>query len=266
MKCDPGLAIELDKVFAAKGIRLPRLAVRWLEKFFHLDEINEFLVRGYEGVEFCRQGLSYLDVSLQVEGLENVPSDGRFTFVSNHPLGGIDGVALGALIGERFDGRIRYLVNDFLMNVKGIAPICVGINMVGSQNRNLPELVDGAFNSDNQMILFPAGLCSRLIDGEVRDLPWSKAFITKSVAAGRDVVPIHFIAENSRRFYRIANLCRKLGLKVNLAMACLPDEMFRARHGTFKVVIGKPIPYGTFDNSRTPVQWAQWVRGKVYSL
>lgn len=266
MGYNPDLAIDLDKIIASKGGKLPRFVVNWMKKLLHLDFLNEFFVKGYEGVEFCTETLKHLDVTLDVEGIENIPSDGRFTFVSNHPLGGIDGVALGSLIGERFDGKVRYLVNDFLMNIKGLAPICVGINKVGAQGRNLPHLIDEAFQSENQMIVFPAGLCSRRIDGVIQDLPWTKAFISKSVANQRDIVPIHFIAQNSPRFYRIANLCKKLKLKFNVAMIFLPDEMYKAQHGSFKVVVGKPIPYTFFDNSKTPVQWAQWVRSEVYKL
>ena len=116
------------------------------------------------------------------------------------------------------------------------------------------------------MVMLPGKLCSRKIDGRIQDLPWGKAFVRKSVMTGRQVVPVHFIAENSKRFYRIANWCKRLGIKFNLAMLLLPDEMYKAQHGTFKVVFGDPIPPETFDDSRTPAEWAQWVRSKVYEL
>lgn len=263
----PDFMIDLDAIIASKGGKLPKFVVNWMKKFLHVDFLNEYFVKGYEGVEFCTGALETLDIKLEIEGLENVPNDGTlYTFASNHPLGGIDGVALGSIVGTHFDGKVRYLVNDILMNLKGLAPICVPINKIGGQSRNLPALINEAFHSDNQMILFPAGLCSRRIDGKIQDIAWGKAFISKSIETGRSVVPVHFIAQNSKRFYRVANLCKMLKLKFNIAMVFLPDEMYKARHSTFKVVFGKPIPCSTFDKSKSPQQWAQWVREEVYKL
>jgi putative hemolysin len=152
------------------------------------------------------------------------------------------------------------------MNLKGLAPLCIGINKLGGQSRNFPKQVDELFHSDNNIIMFPAGLCSRLIDGEIHDIPWSKAFVTKSVQTQRDIVPVHFIGENSPRFYRIAQWCKRLGIKFNFAMITLPDEMYRSRGRHYTVRFGTPIPYQTFDHSRTPAQWATWVEDRVYEL
>lgn len=262
----PDFKIDVDAVLERKGIRLPACVKRLIGRILHLDYLNGYFVQGDEGVDFCKGALEYLGVSLEVEGLENLPREGRFTFASNHPLGGIDGIALGAVVGSRYDGRIKYLVNDFLMAVKGLAPICVPISKTGGQSRNLPELIDGAFRSDSQILIFPAGLCSRRIDGRIQDLPWSKTFIIKSIETGRDIIPVHFEARNSDRFYRIARLCSLLKLKFNFAMVLLPDEMCRQRGGTFKVVFGKPIPVSTFDKTRSAKQWASYVREEVYKL
>lgn len=263
--------IDLEKIVndrAGKG-RIPRFIISWGKKFIHQDFINGILKEGFTGVDFCEKCIEYLDVKVNVEGMENLdgfPEGTRFTLVSNHPLGGIDGITLGAVFGRRFDGKIKYLVNDLLMNIQGLAPMCVPINKIGGQARNLPYLINEAFDSENQMILFPAGLCSRKIDGTIQDIPWGKAFISKSVRTGRFVVPVHFIGQNSRRFYRIANLCKKLKLKFNFAMLFLPDEMYKGQHGSYTVKIGKPVPCSHFDSSRTPYEWAQWVREQVYLL
>ena len=271
MNKHPEMAIDLDKIVAsrAKGKKIPRFLVNWMKRLLHVDFINEYLTQGHTGVDFCTNAIKYLDVTLDVQGFDKFDTSGqtKYTFVSNHPLGGIDGVALGGIVGESFDGHIRYLVNDLLMNLKGLAPLCVGVNVMGKgQNKDLADKIDEAFRSEDQMIMFPGKLCSRKIDGKIQDLPWGKAFIRKSVMTGRQVVPVHFIAQNSKRFYRIANLCKKLGLKFNFAMLLLPDEMYKAQHSTFKVVFGDPIPPETFDGSRTPYEWAQWVRSKVYEL
>ena len=267
MEYRPDYAVNVEELVASKGGRLPRPVVRLIGRLLHLDYLNKYFVQGYEGVEFCTRGLEYLGVKLDVRGLENVPDDGTlYTFVSNHPLGGIDGVALGSIVGGKFGGKVKYLVNDFLMALKGLAPICVPINKVGAQSRDLPVRLDEAFSSDCHMVVFPAGLCSRRIDGRIQDLPWGKAFINKSVKTGRSIVPVHFEAENSPRFYRVASLCKTLGIKFNLAMLLLPDEMCRQRGRTFVVKIGTPIPASRFDASRTPARWAQEVRRIVYEL
>lgn len=269
MSKHPEYAVDVEKIVAsrAKG-KVPRFLVNALKKLVHQDFLNEYLTEGYEGVEFCEKCLEYLDVTLDVQGLERLDISGatRYTFVSNHPLGGIDGVALGGVLGRAFDGKVKYLVNDLLMNLKGLAPLCVPINKIGGQSRNLPALINEAFASDDQMILFPAGSCSRKIDGKIQDRPWSKAFVTKSVQTGRRVVPIHFIGRNSDRFYNVDKICKTLGIKANLAMLFLPDELYRNQHSRFKVIVGEPFPEGTFDDSKSAYDWAQWVRERVYEL
>ena len=201
-----------------------------------------------------------------MENLDGFPEGTRFTFASNHPLGGIDGITLGKVFGKRFDGKIKYLVNDLLMNVKGLAPLCVPINKLGGQARELPRLIDEAFGSENHMIIFPAGICSRKIDGKIQDLPWGKTFITKSVKTGRHVVPVHFIGQNSPRFYRIDKICKALKIKFNIPMLFLPDEMVRGMQGSYTVKIGKPIPPEQFDSSKSPQEWAEWFRQLVYTI
>ncbi|MCF0197929.1 MAG: glycerol acyltransferase [Bacteroidaceae bacterium] len=250
----------------SKARYVPGFVFSWLKRFIHQDFINTYLQRGDEGVDFCRGALDYLGVTVSVEGAENLPADGRFyTFVSNHPLGAIDGLTLGAVIGGHYDGRVRYLVNDLLMNLQGLAPLCVPVNKLGSQGRNFSELVENAFTGEHHVIMFPAGICSRKTDGVIRDLPWQKAFVTRSVRHQRDVVPVHFIAHNSDRFYNVANWCKRLHLP-NFAMALLPDEMYRSRGQHYRVVIGKPIAYQTFDKSKTPMEWAQYVKEQTYTL
>lgn len=264
--------IDLDKVVrdraGSKSKFIPGFLVGWLKRMIHQDFINEYLKQGYVGVDFCEHCLEYLDVKVDVSGLEHVADTSRkYTFVSNHPLGAIDGVTLGMVLGRHFDGKIKYLVNDLLMNLEGLAPLCVPINKLGKQARNLPRLVDEAFRSDNQMIMFPAGICSRRMkDGQIRDLTWNKTFVAKSVDTQRDVVPVHFIGQNSDRFYSLADWRKRLHLKFNFEMLTLPDEMYRSRHGAYRVVVGEPIPWTSFDKSKTAHEWAQAVREKVYSL
>lgn len=267
--------IDIDEIVrgkaGAKARFVPRFVLSWLKRIIHQDEVNEFILGegDKQGMPWLDDCMDYLGTKLNVKGLENLPddSDGRlFTFVSNHPLGGPDGVALGHLLGHRYGGRIKYLVNDLLMNLHGLAPFFVPINKTGKQSRNFPQLVEAVFNSPNHIIMFPAGLCSRRIGGQIHDLPWQKTFITKSVETRRDIVPIRFNGRNSDFFYRIANVGKRLGLKFNIAMLYLVDELYKNRGKTFDVTIGKPIPYSTFDKSRKPQEWAAYVEDIVYKL
>lgn len=258
--------IDVDKILQSKmgdkAVRVPRFLVSWLKKTLHQDELNAFLweSRGTTGSAWLKDCLRFLRNEVRIIGEENLPpaeDPRRYTFVCNHPLGGIDGVAIGSVIGGRYNDNFRYLVNDILMNLPGLAPLCIPINKTGRQGRDFPRMVEEGFASDHHIVVFPAGLCSRKINGEIHDLPWTKTFVTKSVQTRRDIVPMFFSGRNSERFYRIANLCKALRLKFNAAMLFLPDEMMRNRGKTFELHVGRPIPWQTFDGSRTPAQWAQ---------
>lgn len=258
-----------DKM-GSKARFVPCFLVAWLKKIIHEDEVNRFLWenRNLKGTEWLTACVQYLDMTLDIVGAENLPdkNDGKlYTFVSNHPLGGQDGVSLGSIIGRHYDGKFRYLVNDLLLNLPGLKPVSIGINKTGKQSRDFPRMVEAGFNSDNHLLMFPAGLNSRRINGEIHDLPWKKTFITKSVETHRDVVPIHFSGQNSKRFYHIAKFSDRY-LPFNLAMLFLVDEMYRNVGKTFRITIGKPIPWQTFNKTKTPMEWANFVEERVYAL
>lgn len=267
--------IDIDKILrdklGGKSRYVPGFLVKWLKRIIHQDQVNDFIWenRDKSGVEWLEATVRYLKMDIEITGIENLPSkdDGKlYTFVSNHPLGGQDGVALGSIIGRHYDGKFRYLVNDLLMNLPGLAPVCIGINKTGRNGRDFPRMVEAGFRSDAHMLMFPAGLNSRKRkDGSIHDLPWKKTFITKSVECHRDIVPIHFSGRNSERFYRIARFSDRF-LPFNLAMIFLVDEMYRNVGKHFHIHIGKPIPWQTFDKRRTPIQWANYVEDIVYEL
>lgn len=264
--------IDLERIIKSRTGRnkVPRWVVGAANRFFHTDYINGFLSQGYEGIEFCHRCMEYMNVTIHTEGLEELknklPSDAGVTFVSNHPLGGVDGVALIGIIGSSFDREVRLLVNDFLMSVKGLAPMCVPVNKMGAQSRSLPEMMEGIYSGRNNLLIFPAGACSRVIDGEIQDRKWNKSFIKYSRDYNRWIVPVHFFGRNSPHFYRIDKLCRLFHIKFNLPMFYLPDELYRARGGSYRVVFGDPMPPESFDESRGCAQWADYVRDIVYKL
>lgn len=250
---------------------VPRPLVSYLKHIAHEDFVNKFLwqARDLTGTPWLEACLKYQGVTIVVEGLENLPAKDdpkRYTFVSNHPLGGIDGVAIGSVIGKFYDDNFRYIVNDLLMNLPGLAPLCIPINTTTKKSRSFPEVIEAGFQSNHHILMFPAGLCSRRRNGVICDLPWKKTFISKSVEYQRDVVPIYFEGQNSNFFYRLSNISDRYVKKVNIAMLYLVDEMYKNNGKTFRIKIGKPIPWQTFDKSKSPMEWADFVKNVVYSL
>lgn len=277
--------IDIDRILhdklGKKARFVPSFVTSWLKKILHQDDNNNFLngrCMGKVGKDFLDECVSYLEMNITLQtnidgvitpGLDALPGNegGRYyTIVSNHPLGGEDGVALGSIVCGKWDSKMVYLVNDVLMNLEGLAPLCVPINKTGGQARSFPKMVEAAFQSEKNVVMFPAGLCSRKHDdGSIKDLQWKKTFITKSIEYQRDVIPVHFSGQNSDRFYNIARFCKKHNLP-NLAMLFLVDEMYKNVGKNFTVTFGKPIPWQTFDKSRSHTEWAQWVKEKVYEM
>lgn len=267
------LQIDIDKVLRTKAPDkyryIPRFVINYLKKIAHEDDVNRFIreANHLEGVDCLRAMVDFVDAKIEVRGEENLPpGDTPCIFACNHPLGGIDGVAVGYVLGEHYQGKIRYMVNDLLMNLPGLAPLCIPINKTGSQSRKLAQQVEDGFSGENHLIMFPAGICSRRKGGLIRDIPWGKQMIVQSIKHQRDVVPMHFSGRNSDFFYRLANFRSALGIKFNVEMMYLVDELFKNVHKTFVLTIGKPIPWQTFDKSKRPYEWSQYVREIVYEL
>ncbi|MCY1635655.1 1-acyl-sn-glycerol-3-phosphate acyltransferase [Marinifilum sp. D737] len=268
---DNYLKIDIEKVFASKSEKLAKLLpgfiVRYLKRIIHQDEINDFLSRNYQkqGIEFADSVLEELDINFKVEGLENIDKNGRYLFASNHPLGGPDGIILISIFGKEFS-NIRFLVNDILMNIKNLSDVFIPINKHGGQAKAAAILLESAYQSDSTILTFPAGLVSRKQKGKIEDLEWKKSFIAKAIKHKRDIVPIHMDGRNSNFFYNLANLRKFFGLKSNLEMLYLPNELFKQRGKTFTVRIGKPVSYKTFDKSLSYDKWADKMKRESYKL
>jgi putative hemolysin len=267
------LFIDIDAVIASKSKRLakftPKFVVNWVKRIVHQDELNEILKfsNGAIDVEFADKVLLWLNAKSNVKFInrESLRSDGRYIFVSNHPLGGLDGLILISSLGKIF-GKIKFVVNDLLMHILPMRNIFVPVNKHGSMGKDYGERIHNAYASDAQMLYFPAGLCSRLIDGKITDLEWKRNFIKQAKRYNRDIVPVYFGGRNSNFFYRLAKIRKMLGIKFNFEMIFLPDEMFRQKNSIFDVVIGEPIPISSIDSTRTLDQWCQEIREKCYKL
>jgi 1-acyl-sn-glycerol-3-phosphate acyltransferase len=266
--------INIDKVIASKNPALlkwiPRFVRNYIKKTIHQDEIN-YVIHTYgqnnKGLDFVNAIIEqHWHSTYSPHGLGEIPLDGRYIFASNHPLGAFDGLILMSAIGKRFE-NIRFIVNDLLMNIKPFDPLFIPVNKHGRQSSEYAARIDATYAApDIQVLYFPAGLCSRWIKGKVADLPWKHSFIQKAIQYQRDVVPVYFDGRNSNFFYRLYRFRKFFGIKANVEMFYLPGEFFKQKKVHYNVYFGKPIPYTTFDKSKTLDEWTQIVREKSYAL
>lgn len=264
--------IHLKEVFSSKNPRLarciPGFIYSWLKRVVCLNEINDFISKHGErkGIDFADAVMEYLELSVDVKGIENLPAPGkRCIFVSNHPLGGPDGIILISFLGTHYP-KLKFPVNDLLLNLKNLNNIFLPVNKHGAQAKNAVAAIEEAYASGCQMIMFPAGLVSRKQKGIIKDLEWQKSFVSKAIQHQRDIVPIFIDGKNSDFFYNLANFRKKIKLKANLEMLYLPDETFKQRNKTFTLHIGKPIPWQSLNKSKKPAEWAQEIKEMVYAL
>jgi 1-acyl-sn-glycerol-3-phosphate acyltransferase len=263
--------IDVKNVLFSKNPALaktiPAFVINYLKRIVHQDELNIFLEKyGHlKDSELIAAGLTHFGIKYNVTGSENIPDSGRYIFVSNHPLGGLDGLVFIHELSKHFPD-IKFPVNDILTNIKNLSGIFLPVNKHGGQAKDAARLMEEAYSSDCQILYFPAGLCSRKKKGIIKDLPWHKSFISKSIQHKRDIVPAFFSGRNSDFFYNLANFRKLVGIKANIEMLYLADEMFRQKDKEISLVFGSPITWQTFDKSRSPVEWAEWVKSKTYEL
>jgi len=245
---------------------VPGFVYKYLRKIIHEDEGNDILYRNKDkfGVDFVNASLDDLQAKLNIRGLENIPKTGKCILISNHPLGGFDGLALMKTVGMvRKD--FYFLANDILMFLPNLKPLFVPINKHGS-SKDYINTLNKAFEEDNLILIFPAGLVSRKINGKIQDLEWKNTFLSRAKRNQRDIIPVYIDGKNTNWFYNLANWRKKLGIKANLEMFYLVDELFKQKGKTLDIYIGKPIPYQTFDKRKKGKEWIQSIREHVYNL
>lgn len=264
--------INIRDLFMDKNPRIarwiPGFVYRLLSRILRIDFMNDPILynHGYKkDVDFARASIEAFNVTLEVKGRENLPPQGRFIFVANHPLGGFDGMMIISELSRTYP-HLKVLVNDLLTNVKNMDGIFVPINKHGTQATENVRRINAIFESDEQVMSFPAGLVSRKKKGVIRDTDWQKSIITKARQTKRDIIPIHVTGRCSNFFYNLANIRKLLGIKTNLEMFFLPNESYKHRNKHFVITFGKPIPYQTFDRRLTPPEWATQVKDYTYSL
>lgn len=264
--------IYIEKLFKSKNPGLARLIpgfiYSFLKRIICQNQINDFISKygNRKGLDFADGILEYLDVRFEVSGTQNLPTpNGRYIFVANHPLGGPDGIMLISFLGKIYPD-LKFPVNDLLLNLKNLNNIFLPVNKHGSMSREAVEALEAAYASNCQIIMFPAGMVSRKTNEVIKDLEWQKSFVSKAIKHQRNIIPIHIQGTNSNFFYNLANFRKKIGIKANLEMLFLPKETFKKQGQTFGLKIGKPIKWDSLDKSKTPQEWAENIKEKVYKL
>ncbi|WP_299462088.1 1-acyl-sn-glycerol-3-phosphate acyltransferase [uncultured Microscilla sp.] len=264
--------IDIKRVIADKNPKLlkwtPGFVVKYLKNILHEDEINEVIENNKDklNIEFCEEVIKHFNIQLTTQGLDNVPEKGGCILAINHPLGGMDAMAIVTLLKQKRTD-IKFIVNDVLMNLVNLQGMFVGVNKHGKNVKESLRKVDELFATDQLICVFPAGLVSRKKKGEIRDLEWKKTFITRARKHQRLIIPTYIDGELSNFFYRLSNMRTKVGVKTNIEMLYLVNEMFKQRNKKMKVIFGKPIVSNDLDRKiKSDAEWAEEIKNKVYQL
>jgi putative hemolysin len=263
--------IDIEKLIASKNPGAlkwaPRFVLRYLKRIIHQDEVNNFIEanKDKEGTEWCESVREFMNITVSIINKENIPIKGRVVLVMNHPLGGMDAIMLiAALKGHRED--LKFIVNDLLMNLESMRNTFVGIDKIGRHNSSIRHKLIDLFSSENAVSIFPAGLVSRKINKEIKDLVWKKTFVTFSKEYDRTIIPIFIEGKLSNFFYRLARLRKFLGIKLNIEMLYLSNELFKQRNSQMRFVVGTPINCDSIKKFNNDLETAQKIKEIVYEL
>ncbi|MCP4553230.1 MAG: glycerol acyltransferase [Bacteroidetes bacterium] len=263
--------IDIDKVIFSKSPKLlkllPKFLLSYIKKIVHEDEMNDLLsknpdLKNFDFIEWVL--FDEFGASVNSTGLGHITQNGRYILAANHPLGGPDGLALMNQVATIRKDLI-FPVNDLLMNLPSLKQLFIPLNKHGSNSDNV-RVINETFASNVILLYFPAGLVSRKKSGHISDLPWKQTFVTKAKRFKRDIIPVHINGRNSNFFYNLANLRKFFGIKANIEMLYLVNEMYKQRDKTINITFGKPIPYQTLDKRMTNTNWAEKIRMHVYEL
>ncbi len=263
--------IDVEKIMQSKAPdlykKLPRFVINYFIKVLHQDEVNEDLhkISDLVGVPKFHKHLAINNINIDYHGLENVPKDGRFIFASNHPFGGPDGIMIVSAVGHLFP-KTKLMVNDLLMNLPDIDDVFIPINRFGRNKRDYAEIFETSMQSDYQVIMFPAGLVSRKINGKIVDLEWKKSFISYAKRYQRDIIPVFISGQNSNFFYNLANWRTRLGIKANIEQLYLVDELYKHKNQSVSMYFGKPISFESLSSEKNDKEWAEKIKEIAYSL
>ncbi|MCH7400265.1 1-acyl-sn-glycerol-3-phosphate acyltransferase [Belliella kenyensis] len=263
--------VDVEKILKEKNPTLhrwlPSFVIQYVKRIVHEKEVNQIMLKNGQlhGLDFVNALIEEFGVHVELTGAENIPLEKPVIFASNHPLGGMDGIAFMHALGK-YRKDIRFLVNDILTNITNFEPMFIPVNKHGANSREVSKLIEDTYAGNHAVLVFPAGLVSRKQHAGIKDLEWKKSFISKSKKYQKDVVPVYIEGKNSGFFYNLARLRKQIGIKANIEMFYLADEMFSQRGKKVVIHIGKPIPYQYFDASKNEKEWAEVVKETVYRI
>ncbi|RIA10958.1 putative hemolysin [Flavobacteriaceae bacterium MAR_2010_72] len=269
---DTGLVTAKE---VAKAIQLDKYGVfgtffGWLlMKLLKISTLNKIYKRNkhLEELEFLNGILDDFKIKFEIpeEDLKRLPKDGAYITVSNHPLGGIDGILLLKLMLEqRKDFKI--IANFLLHRIEPLKPFIMPVNPF-EDRKDAKSSIAGFKNSilhlkeGHPLGIFPAGEVSTYKDGKlVIDKPWEEAAMKLVQKAEVPVVPIYFHAKNSKLFYKLSRISD------TFRTAKLPSELLTQKHRTIKVRIGRPISVNDQKEHTTLDEFSEFIRKKTYML
>lgn len=262
--------LDIDEILGPEmAAKIPGFVKNFLKKRLHFKEINDCIMKAdhYAGAGFFDEALNYIGITYRTREEENIDVSKKYIFVCNHPLGGPEALIIGSVFTRIYGDGFKVPANQILYNMKPLQEFFVPVKVSASrQNRDIADRFTTMFESDSQILVFPAGLCARTFKGVITEMPWKKMFVTQARKYERDVVPVHISGHNSKWYFFLSWLSRTLKLKFNIGMLFLVDELFNQAGKEFVITFGKPVPYETFDSSRTDLQWAEEMKNTVRKL
>ncbi|MFM7566996.1 MAG: 1-acyl-sn-glycerol-3-phosphate acyltransferase [Flavobacteriales bacterium] len=247
--------------------KMPRFAIRYLERIIHQKKINAFLQEyGHlKNQAFCQAVIDFLNIRIAFHGMERIPKTGPVILVFNHPLGGVDGVAfIAAMKDYRID--LSFLVNDILLHITPISELFVGTNKHGTNKGDNRAKIREMFFSDQAVCIFPAGMVSRKQGRVIKDLEWKRTFVSYARETGHPILPIHIEGRLSRFFYGLHRFRTMVGIKSTLEMLYLADELYKQRGKTITFRVGTPIHVSEHYSGKNDLETAQAIKEVLYQI
>tara|TARA_R110001632_G_scaffold18712_5_gene57617 strand:+ start:11666 stop:13483 length:1818 start_codon:yes stop_codon:yes gene_type:complete len=261
---------EIAKVIGTDKFGFIGTFVGWiLLRLLRISKVNKIYQKHKDkkDLPFLNGILDEFQIEFEIpeEDLRRIPKEGPFITVSNHPLGGIDGILLlKLLIEHRPDYKI--IANFLLHRIEPLKPYVMPVNPFET-HKDAKSSVAGIksalqhLKNGNPLGIFPAGEVSTYRDGKLMvDKPWEEGAVKLIKKAEVPVIPIYFHAKNSRLFYILSKISD------TFRTAKLPSELLSQKNRVIKVRIGKPISVKDQQEYKDITSFYEFIRKKTYML
>ncbi len=261
---------EIAKAIGVDKYGFVGTSIGWtLMKVLRISKLNKLYDKHKDKAcyDFLKAVLNDLQVDYEIpeKDLKRIPKEGPFITISNHPLGGLDGIILLRLIMER-RADFKVIANFLLHRIAPMKPYIMAVNPFES-HKDVKSSVGGIkealshLKSGQALGVFPAGEVSTLGEGDIYiDRPWEESALKLIKKAQVPVIPIYFHAKNSRSFYSLSKLSE------TLRTAKLPSELYSQKGKKVKIRIGKPITVKDQEPYSDIKSFGEFLRRKTYML